>query len=155
MEAPFFSFEALLWWHWCIAGLFLLVLELLLPGVFLLWIGLGALATGGIVALTGIASWELHCLIFVPLTFVALFLGRRFIKQAAPGGDAMLNRRLASYAGRRAEVVQPIVNGTGRIRLGDTLWIARGRDCPAGSTVTVTGSEGSALLVALDEEQTP
>lgn len=150
---PFFSFEALLWWHWCIAGLALLVLELLLPGVFMLWIGLGALATGGIVALTGITSWETQCLIFVPLAFLCLFLGRRFIKKAAPSEDSTLNRRLASYVGRKAEVVQPIVGGTGRIRLGDTLWIAKGRDCPAGTIVTVTGAEGSDLLVAADEEK--
>lgn len=153
MDIFSFSFETLLWWHWCLAGLVLLVLELLLPGVFLLWIGLGALATGAVVALTGVASWEIQCLIFVPLAFAALFLGRRFIKKAAPCDDTTLNRRLASYVGRRAEVVQPIVNGTGRIRLGDTMWIAKGRDCPAGTMVTVTGSEGSYLLVAIEKEK--
>ncbi len=84
----------------------------------------------------------------MPLAFVSLFLGRKYILKAAPADDSTLNRRLASYVGRRAEVAQAIVNGTGRIRLGDTLWIARGADCPAGATVTVTGVDGSELLVA-------
>lgn len=147
----------LLWWHWCLAGLLLVVLEMLVPGVFLLWIGLGALAAGSIAGIFGIASWETQSLIFVPLAFAALFLGRKFIRKAAPAEDSTLNRRLASYVGRRAEVVQPIVNGAGRIRLGDTLWIARGKDCPVGSRVTVTGVSGSELLVepvsADDSEQ--
>lgn len=138
----------LLWWHWCVAGLALVVLEMVLPGVFFLWLGLGALAAGAIAAVFGIASWETQSLIFVPLAFASLFLGRKFIRKAAPAEDSTLNRRLASYVGRRAEVVQAIVNGTGRVRLGDTLWIVRGEDCPAGTMVTVTGVDGSELLVA-------
>ena len=137
----------LLWWHWCVLGLLLTVLEMLVPGVFLLWIGLGAVATGSIAGLLGIVSWELQSLLFVPLAFAALFLGRKFIRKAAPAEDSPLNRRLVSYVGRRAEVAQAIVNGTGRIRLGDTLWIAKGQDCPVGSQVLVTGVNGSELLV--------
>ena len=70
--------------------------------------------------------------------------------KAAPAEDSTLNRRLASYVGRRAEVVQPIVNGKGRIRLGDTLWIVQGKDCPAGTMVTVTGVDGSELVVEFE-----
>lgn len=137
-----------LWWHWCTVGLVLVALEMFLPGVFLLWIGAGALATGVITGIFGIQSWEIQCLVFVPLAFASLYLGRRFIRKAAPAEDSTLNRRLSSYIGRRAEVTQAIVHGTGRIRLGDTVWIARGEDCPAGTMVTVTGVSGSELLVA-------
>lgn len=137
----------MLWWHWCVIGLVLIGLEMLVPGVFLLWIGAGALVTGALAGILGIQSWEIQCLVFVPLAFVSLFLGRKYIRQATPAEDSTLNRRLASYVGRRAEVVQPIVNGSGRIRLGDTLWIAKGKDCPAGTMVTVTGVDGSELLV--------
>ena len=146
-------FQSLLWWHWIVGGLILIALEIVVPGVFLLWIGLGAIATGAIVALAGIVSWEIQCLIFVPLAFLALFLGRKFILKAAPSDDSTLNRRLASYVGRRAEVTQAVVNGKGRIRLGDTLWIVQGPDCPAGTMVTVTGVDGSELIV--EPESTP
>ena len=141
----------LLWWHWCVAGLMFIVLEMLLPGVFFLWIGLGAILTGAIAGLAGIVSWETQCLIFVPLAFISLFLGRKYIRKAAPAEEATLNRRLASYIGRKAEVVQPIVNGKGRIRLGDTLWIVQGEDCPAGTMVTVTAVDGSELLVTAEK----
>ena len=144
------SFESLLWWHWAVAGLVLVALEIVAPGVFLLWIGLGAIVTGVIVAAAGIESWEIQCLVFVPLAFAALFLGRKYIHKAAPSEDTTLNRRLASYVGRRAEVAQAITGGKGRIRLGDSLWIVQGPDCPAGTMVTVTGVDGSELVVALD-----
>lgn len=140
-------FQSLLWWHWVVGGLILIALEIVVPGVFLLWIGLGAIAAGAIVAAFGIVSWEIQCLIFVPLAFISLFLGRKYIVKAAPAEDTTLNRRLASYVGRRAEVTQAIVNGKGRIRLGDTLWIVQGKDCPAGTMVTVTGVAGSELVV--------
>ena len=148
-------FESLLWWHWIVGGLILIALEIVAPGVFLLWIGTGAIATGAIVAALNIASWEIQCLIFVPLAFLSLILGRKFILKAAPSTDTTLNRRLASYIGRRAEVTQAIVNGKGRIRLGDTLWIAQGSDCPIGTWVTVTGVEGSELVVCPETQKEP
>lgn len=141
------SLLPILWWHWCVAGLVLLVLELLLPGVFLLWIGLGALVTSAISFLFGIESWEIQSVIFVPLCFAALLLGRKFIKRAAPVEETTLNRRLATYIGRTAEVTQAIVNGKGRISLGDSSWMVQGDDCPVGTRVEVTGVNGSELIV--------
>lgn len=145
-------FESLVWWHWIVGGLLLVVLEIVVPGVFLLWIGTGAIVTGGIVAALGIESWEIQCLIFVPLAFISLFLGRKFILKAAPSENSTLNRRLAGYIGRRAEVAQAIVNGKGRIRLGDTLWIVQGPDCPEGTMVAVTGVDGSELVVTPEQQ---
>ena len=141
---------SLLWWHWCVAGLILVMLELLVPGVFLLWIGVGAITTSVIAGGFGITNWQIQCLVFIPLCFASLYLGRKYIRQARPSENSTLNRRLASYVGRTAEVAQPIVNGKGRIRLGDTLWIARGKDCPAGTKVIVTGIDGSDLVVTAE-----
>ena len=140
---PFF------WWHWCLFGLVLVLLEMLLPGVFLLWFGIGALATGGLVRLFSVADWQTQSLIFVPFSFAALFLGRRFILRAKPAENETLNRRLSIYVGRNAEVTQAVVNGQGRVRLGGTLWHIRGEDCPVGTQVTITGVEGSDLLVKI------
>lgn len=155
MDAPSIL-ESLVWWHWIVGGLILVALEIVVPGVFLLWMGAGAIITGGIAAALGIADWQTQCLIFVPLAFICLFMGRKFILKAAPEVDGTLNRRLAGYVGRRAEVVQPIVNGKGRVRLGDTLWIVQGPDCPEGTMVTITGVDGSELVVepATETDQT-
>ena len=135
-----------LWWHWAVLGLALVLLEMLLPGVFLLWIGIGAFITGALTGIVGIGSWQLQSLIFIAMSFVSLFLGRRFIRQAKPA-DETTNRRLASYVGQTAEVTHAIVGGQGRVRLGDTQWRVQGPDCPVGTQVTITGVDGSDLLV--------
>ncbi len=49
--------------------------------------------------------------------------------------------------GQSAVVVQAIEHGSGRIRLGDSEWIARGPSVAAGERVRITGSEGAILLV--------
>lgn len=150
MEQDLFS--TLLWWHWCIAGLALVVLEMLVPGVFLLWIGIGAIGAGIIAGAAGITGWEIQSLIFVPLVFLSLFLGRKFLYKAVPRDDSAPNRRLASYVGRKARVTRAIENGVGRVKLGDTEWLVRGRDCPVGAIVEITGVSGSDLLVEIAKE---
>jgi membrane protein implicated in regulation of membrane protease activity len=62
-----------------------------------------------------------------------------------------LNRRLTQYVGNSSVLEQPISNGYGRARFGDILWRVRGRDCPAGTRVTVTDVDGSDLLVEPDD----
>ncbi len=139
------------WWHWCLIGLIFLGLEVFAPGAVFVWIGVGALITGALTGLLGIASWQAQCLLFILLSFAALFLGRRFIRRAAPASHPTLNKRLAQYVGRDAELEEAVVGGVGKVRLGDTLWRVRGPDAPAGAKVTVIDVSGSDLVVALKE----
>jgi membrane-bound ClpP family serine protease len=55
--------------------------------------------------------------------------------------------RGAQYVGRRFGLVTPIVNGRGRIKLGDSSWAVAGPELPAGRIVEVTGVEGTVLQV--------
>jgi len=41
----------LVWWHWMVLGLGLIVLEMLAPAFYLIWFGLGALLTGLVAAM--------------------------------------------------------------------------------------------------------
>ena len=41
-------------WNWVVLGMALLSMEILVPGVFLLWIGIAALAIGAL----SLAIWE-------------------------------------------------------------------------------------------------
>ena len=45
-------------------------------------------------------------------------------------------------------VVTAIEHGEGRVKVGDSVWTARGPDAAAGDQVTVTGADGNVLLVA-------
>ncbi len=43
--------ENILWWHWIVLGIILVLLELVVPSFTIFWFGLGALVTGLLVAL--------------------------------------------------------------------------------------------------------
>jgi len=44
-------------------------------------------------------------------------------------------------------VVEPIANGHGRVKVGDSVWNARGMDAAMGANVRVIGADGAVLLV--------
>jgi hypothetical protein len=49
--------------------------------------------------------------------------------------------------GESAVVVQAIGGGKGRVRLGDSEWLAYGPDADAGTRVRVVGTNGAILRV--------
>ncbi len=138
-------------WSWWLLGLVLLAAELALPGVFLVWIGIGALLTGLLSVLLwtmGFWVWQLQFLVFAALAVAATFAGRRFLSSREQVTDEpLLNQRGASLVGRTATLPEPIVNGRGRIRLDDTYWPVMGPDLPAGTKVKVVSGTGRDLVV--------
>lgn len=142
-------------WNWMLLGGILLVLEILLPGVFLLWIGIAAILTGGLsLQLWGFAfwSWQVQVLVFLALSLVSAYIGKRVMdaRQAEETDEPLLNRRAEQLVGRTAALEEPITHGRGRIRLGDTTWRVAGPDLPAGSRVRVVAARGSELQVEKD-----
>lgn len=140
-------------WLWIIGGFILLLLELAVPGVFLLWIGLAAIATGAIaiVAIGPAADWlvwQTQLAVFLFLSAVFTITAKRYA--SAPSGDASaekLNRRGAALVGRTATLIEPIVNGHGRIRLDDGSWRVSGPNMPVGATVRILSAEDGLLIV--------
>jgi len=134
-------------WVWLTLGLVLAGLEMLVPGVYLIWLALAAIGTG---VLTGLfdLSLPMQVIDFVFLSLIALFSARRFLRdRPIASSDPLLNRRGARMVGETALVVQAIAHGSGRVRLGDGEWIARGPDVAAGERVRITGNDGTILLV--------
>jgi membrane protein implicated in regulation of membrane protease activity len=58
-----------------------------------------------------------------------------------------LNRRGAQFVGLTVCVEEAIEHGRGKVRVGDTLWIAEGPDAPAGAEVRITAAQGTLLQV--------
>jgi len=134
-------------WVWVTLGLVLAGLEMLVPGVYLIWLALAAIATG---ALTGLLDLSLPAQIidFVFLSLIIVFSARQLLRdRPIHSADPLMNRRGARLVGETALVVQPIEHGSGRVRLGDSEWIARGPDAATGEHVRITGSDGAVLLV--------
>ncbi len=121
-------------WAWVIAGVALMGLELLVPGGFLIWLGLAALATGLVVAVTDL-PWQAALLLFVALAPAFVLAGRRLLRDR-PDGTARdvphLNHRARALVGRVFTLEAPIANGEGRVRVDDSSWRVLGLDLPGG-----------------------
>ena len=134
-------------WAWIVAGLVLLALELVVPGGFLLWMGISGIVTG-IVVLVWAIGWPLQWLIFGVLSMVSIALWVRWTRsRPTPTDRPYLNRRAEHFMGQEAVLEQAIEQGFGRVVLGDTVWRVSGTDLPAGSHVRITGCEGAVLKV--------
>ena len=140
--------QEIVYWHWWVLGLLLLILEVFAPGVVFVWLGLAAGVVGLLLYLQPEMMWEWQMIWFVilGLGLTALgrwWLGRHPIKTDQPSH----NRRGEQYVGRVFTLDEPVVNGVGKIRVDDTTWKVRGEDCERGSKVRVTAADGVVLLV--------
>ena len=138
-------------WAWWILGIVLLVAEIVVPGNFLVWVGIAGLLTGLLSNLFWETSWwvwEVQWLTFAALSALSLWLGRNWLhRNRGLTDEPTLNQRGASLIGRTADLIDPIHNGRGRVKIGDTIWMVTGPDLPAGSRVKVVASDGSDLKV--------
>ena len=136
-------------WWWVGAGALLGILEIFLPGIFLIWIAVAAWVTAIIVALAPMAlAWQL--VIFVVLAFVTVFVGRRYYaRNPVTSEDPHLNTRAARLIGQVVIVETAIENGKGRVKVGDGVWNARGPDLPSGASVRIVAADGTLLTVEL------
>ena len=134
-------------WVWLTLGLVLAGLEMLLPGVYLIWLAVAAIITG-VLTLAFDLSLPFQVVDFVFLSLIIAFSAKRFLRdKPIESADPLMNRRGARLVGETALVVQAIEHGSGRVKLGDSEWIARGPNIAAGERVRVCGSEGAILLV--------
>jgi membrane protein implicated in regulation of membrane protease activity len=128
-------------WNWIALGFVLLALEIVAPGVFLLWIGLAALIVGALSLMLWDAAfwvWQAQVVVFLLLALVCAFAGKKVMSGRGDQTDQpLLNRRGDQLVGRTATLTEPIVDGRGRVKIGDTMWRVSGPDLPAGAKVRV------------------
>lgn len=139
-------------WNWMILGAVLLSLEIVVPGVYLLWLGIAAILTGSLSLQlwdAGFWVWQVQVLVFLALSILSALIGRRFFPNTGTEDtdQPLLNQRDRQLVGRTATLAEPIAEGMGRIRLGDTLWRVTGPDLPAGTRVRVVAAEDGYLKV--------
>jgi membrane protein implicated in regulation of membrane protease activity len=141
------SIAALGPWAWIIAGVVFLALELAVPGAFMMWLGIAALLVG-VISLLVVWSWQWQFVAFAVFALISVPLWRRFARRVEPPSDSpLLNRRAEALVGRIFTLEKPIVDGTGSVRIDDTIWRVHGPDRPAGSRVKVTHADGANLAV--------
>ena len=125
----------------------LLILEMIAPGIFLMWFGLAAAATGLIVFRYDVA-WQWQLIWFCGLSLVTVLVVNRYLlKHPLESEQPLLNERGAQLIGRSFDLVDPIVNGRGSVSVGDTIWRVKGPELAAGTRITVVGVDGTVLKV--------
>lgn len=135
-------------WLWLIGGVLLLIAELIAPGIFLVFIGGAAVATG-IASLALGLPLALQFALFALLAVLAVRIGGRhaYAARYEHSTDPFLNDRARRLLGRVVVAVEDIDRNDGRVRVGDSLWPARGGPARAGERVRIVDIEGNCLKV--------
>ena len=138
----------IVYWHWWVLGLVLLVAEMLTPtGFFLLFIGAAAILVGAVAWLVPALGWEVELMMFGVLSVASFFVWRRLSPGNPASDQPALNRRGQSYVGRTFTLGAPIVNGVGKLHVDDSQWRISGADAEAGAQVKVVAVDGATLKV--------
>lgn len=140
------------YWHWVVFGLLLIILEVMVPGAFFLWIGITAFILGAVCFIFPFTSVAAQLLLFGILSIVITVLGRKVMRnvsrQAPP---TLLNRRGQQLVGEVISIDAPIINGYAHVTVGDSKWRVKGSDMPKGSVVQIVGVDGNTLIVVAKE----
>jgi len=140
----------ILWWHWLILGLLLVVAEIVGSGSFyLIFFGIGALLVGVLAKLELAGPVWLQILLFslFSITALALFRGRllRTFQKEPP------KPRVDPLIGEVATAVDDLQPGSvGRVELRGTSWSARNstsHTLPSGARCRVVRVEGLMLHI--------
>ena len=136
-----------IWFWWIVAGV-LLLLELMTPGVFAMWLALAA-ASVGITDYFFELNWQLELLAFAGFSLVYVYLARPwYSKNKLQNSDQPnLNQRIYSFVGKSYVLHEPIVGGEGKLDIEGTRWDVLGPDLARGATVKVTAVEGMKLRI--------
>ncbi|MGV1014104.1 MAG: NfeD family protein [Methyloceanibacter sp.] len=134
-------------WVWMILAAVLFVLELISPGIFFMWFGVAAAITGLIVFRYDM-GWQWQLVSFAVLSLVTVLSANRYLRRNPLESERpLLNERAVQLVGQTFELLDPIVDGRGSIKTGDTIWRVEGPELPRGARIKVVGADGTLLKV--------
>ncbi|NMO92770.1 NfeD family protein [Actinomycetospora sp. TBRC 11914] len=132
---------------WAIAGVVLVVAEVLTGGLVLLMLGAAALGTAAVAAAGAPLGPDLA--VFALLAGLFVLVARPAVRRRMQIHDPV-NTGTRGLLGSRGEVVEPVGVGAGTVRLAGSLWSARSLhedDLPAGTPVVVVEISGATAVV--------
>jgi membrane protein implicated in regulation of membrane protease activity len=141
-------FDNLLYWHWWLFAIALIIVEVFSAGAFFIWMGVAAILTGFVLLVMPEISWQTQFILFAITSIAAILVGRSFFnRNEVNTEDPTLSSQESSLVGKSFTVEQAIINGSGRVKVGESTWKASGPDCKAGSSVKVIAVDGAELIV--------
>lgn len=134
-------------WHWLIFGVILIGLESLAPIAYLMWFGSAAIIQGCITYVFAIDPMT-QIMLYAALAIAVTVLGRRFVPINIKQSDQKnMNRRQDGMIGRKITLTNPMVDGQAQVKVGDSVWNAKGPDAPVGTHMVVVAVEGVKLVL--------
>lgn len=137
------------WSLWLIFGFGLLILELVIPGIFIMWWGFAALVVAAAVALLPDLAFGWQASVFALFASLFSLLWWKFQHQKDQQEDQYteLNSREHAMLGMKGAVVECLESGIARGKFGDTTWRIQGENLQIGDRVEVVAVEGITLKV--------
>ena len=135
---------------WACVALLLMAAEMLAPGAFMLWLGFAAAGVFVLLLiLPGLAPvWQ--AVAFGLLAIVSATVYWRLFRKSGPKSDQpLLNRRAEQLVGQVYPLDAAIVDGRGRLKIGDAFWSVEGPDAPVGTSVRIAAVHGMSLRVVV------
>ena len=133
---------------WGCAALVLIGVETLAPGIFLLWLGFAAAGVFVLLLIGPPLSIVLQTVVFVILSFVSIGIYWKYFRHAGMHSDQpMLNNKQDQMLGMVINIETAIINGVGRVKIGDAFWQVQGADTSVGAVVRVVAVHDGVLLV--------
>jgi inner membrane protein len=130
---------------WLVGGFVLCAAETIMPGAFLIWIGVAALILG-VVEFLWPLEFTAQLFLFAALVILLVIVGRRVYGSLDRRSPVEPRGRAEGLVGREFFLDKPIERGFGNIRVDDSIWRVTGEDMGAGAKVRVTAVEGGSLL---------
>ncbi len=142
------SLETLVYWHWWILGVGLVILEIFAPGAIFLWMGIAAGIVGFILMLFPELTWQIQFVFFAVLSIASIVVWHYYLKKSPTETDQpTLNKRGHQYIGRIFTLEDAIENNVGKIKVDDSTWKIEGENCEAGTQIKVVDVDGVVLRV--------
>jgi membrane protein implicated in regulation of membrane protease activity len=142
----------ILWWHWVVLGIALMLLELAVPAFFLVWFGLGAVVVGILLAIFPTMTLAYQIIIWTVLALLLIWLWFKIFKPSFHKTKAgMAHGALVGEIGLVTKDIRPYENGQVRFQkpiLGEEVWPSMAdQEIRSGERVRVLDVEGNTLKV--------
>ena len=138
-------------WIWLLAGILLIMAEFAIPGLIIIFFGIGACVVAAICFFTEI-SVNAQILIFIAASVISLLALRKYLKNVFVGhvtGEQDTSENLADYIGQKVVVKKAItVDLGGKVEFHGTSWQAEAEtEIPEGTVVEIVGKDNLTLKV--------
>lgn len=138
--------------EWAALGLLLVLLELFVPGMYLIWFGFAGLAVSGLVYFYTF-SLTLQLILFAVFSGALAYIGficyKKILKKSKePEEYKNLNDLAAQHIGETVILTQEVIDGKTKVKVGDSVWMALcDENLKKGSQVTIVGVKNNLIFI--------